>query len=95
LICTAGEMSPISSRNSVPPSACLSRPSRAPAAPVKAPCSCPNSSLSSSPSASAAQCSLTSGPAARGECSWMAAAISSLPVPLSPVMSTEARDGAT
>ena len=34
-------------------------------------------------------------PVARGECSWIAAAMSSLPVPLSPVMSTDARDAAT
>ena len=91
---TAGEISPISSRNSVPPSACWKRPSRRPTAPVKAPRSWPNSSLSSSDSASAAQCSLTNGPLARGLRSWMAAAISSLPVPDSPVMSTLARDAA-
>ena len=59
------------------------------------PRSCPNSSLSSSDSASAAQCSFTNGPVARGLRSWIAAAISSLPVPVSPVMSTLARDGAT
>ncbi len=58
------------------------------------PRSCPNSSLSSSDSASAAQCSFTNGPLARGLRSWIAAAISSLPVPDSPVMSTLARDGA-
>ncbi len=81
-----GEISPISSRNSVPPSACSKRPSRRAARPVKAPRSWPNSSLSSRVSASAAQCSLTKGPPARGLCSWMAAATSSLPVPLSPVM---------
>jgi hypothetical protein len=41
-------MSPISSRNSVPPSACSKRPTWRFVAPVKAPASCPNSSLSSS-----------------------------------------------
>src|SRR3989440_9449060 len=37
-------MSPISSRNKVPPSACSKRPRRKVCAPVKAPRSCPNSS---------------------------------------------------
>ena len=62
---------------------------------MNAPRSWPNSSLSSRVSASAAQWSFTKGPLARGLRSWMAAAISSLPVPDSPVMSTLARDGAT
>ena len=79
----------------MPPSACWKRPSRRAWAPVNDPRSWPNSSLSSRVSASAAQCSFTKGPLARGLCSWMAAATSSLPVPLSPVMSTDARDGAT
>ena len=37
-------ISPISSRNSVPPLACSKRPIRRSTAPVKAPRSCPNSS---------------------------------------------------
>ncbi len=64
-------------------------------APVKAPRSWPNSSLSSRVSASAAQCTLTNGPAARGLLAWSASATSSLPVPDSPVMSTLERAGAT
>ncbi|MEW5317923.1 MAG: hypothetical protein WDW38_009182 [Sanguina aurantia] len=44
----ASGMSPISSRNSVPPSACSKRPETRLTAPVKAPASWPNSSLSSS-----------------------------------------------
>ena len=63
----AGDMSPTSSRKSVPPLACSKRPMRWRSAPVKAPRSCPNSSDSSSVSGSAAQFTLTSGPSARGE----------------------------
>ena len=43
----------------------------------------------------AAQFSATKGPFARGLDLWMASAASSLPVPLSPVTKTLARDGAT
>ena len=88
--CTAGVMSPISSRNSVPPCASSTRPGLRDAAPVNAPFSYPNSSLSSSVSGSAAQWSFTSGPARRGLWSWMARAASSFPVPLSPRTSTVA-----
>ncbi len=57
----------------MPPSACWKRPSRRPTAPVKAPRSWPNSSLSSRLSASAAQCSLTNGPLApRASRRWSA-----------------------
>jgi len=59
-------------------------------APVKAPFSCPNSSLSSSVGERAAQFTHSSGMCARGEAAWMARASSSLPVPLSPVISTVA-----
>jgi hypothetical protein len=54
-------------------------------APVKAPRSYPKSSLSSSESGSAAQFSETKCCSARGPFSWIARAISSLPVPLSPL----------
>ena len=54
-------MSPTSSRNSVPPSASSNRPSLRLMAPVKAPFSCPNSSDSSSVSASAPQLTFTNG----------------------------------
>ena len=63
-------------------------------APVKAPFSWPNSSLSSSVSGIAAQFTATNGPLARGESSWMARATSSLPVPVSPRISTGAGLGA-
>ena len=46
-VCSSGGMSPISSRNSVPPSACSKRPRRCCCAPVKEPRSWPNSSDSS------------------------------------------------
>ncbi len=59
LACVFGLMSPISSRNSVPPSACSKRPMRCLSAPVNAPFSWPNSSDSSRFSCSAAQLTLT------------------------------------
>ena len=62
-------ISPISSRNNVPPWACSKRPMRRSCAPVNAPFSWPNSSLSSSVGASAAPCTITSGCFARG-LSW-------------------------
>ena len=95
LTCKAGGMAEISSRNRVPPAACCSRPSRRPGVPAKAPLSWPKSSLSSRGSAKAAQWSLRNGSLARGLCSWMAVAISSLPVPGSPVISTLALEAAT
>ena len=64
-------------------------------APVKAPFSCPNSSLSSSPAGIAAQLSLMKVRSRRGLSRWMARASSSLPVPVSPWMSTVAVVGAT
>ena len=81
-------MSPISSRNSVPPSACSKRPRRDACAPVKAPRSWPKSSDSSRSFGIAAVLIATNGPAARGEWRCSARATSSLPVPDSPVMST-------
>jgi hypothetical protein len=90
-----GVMSPISSRKSVPPLACSKRPTRTRSAPVNAPRSCPKSSDSSSVSGSAAQLTLTKGPSARGEREWISPAITSFPVPVSPVISTVLREGAT
>ena len=55
LACVASGMSPISSRNSVPPLAAAKRPSRRRSAPVNAPFSWPNSSDSSRVSGTAAQ----------------------------------------
>src|SRR3954470_18092115 len=81
-------MSPISSRNSVPASACSKRPRRIVCAPVKAPRSCPNSSDSSRSLGIAAVLMATKGPLARGECLCRARATSSLPEPDSPVIIT-------
>ena len=60
-------MSPISSRNSVPPAACSMRPILVAIAPVNAPFSCPNSSDSSSCSGSASQLMATNGLPTRGD----------------------------
>ena len=77
-------MSPISSRNSVPPCAYSNRPILLESAPVNAPFTCPNSSLSNSVSTTAEQLHTTIGPDA-----WLslcsACATSSLPVPVGPV----------
>ena len=81
-------MSPISSKNSVPPSACSKRPRRAFCAPVNAPRSCPNNSDSSRSFGIAAVLMATNGPPMRGLCRCSARATSSLPVPDSPVMRT-------
>ncbi len=78
-------MSPISSRNSVPPSAESTRPFLPlPPAPVKEPASWPNSSLSMRLSGSAAQFTATKGLPARGEEACSALARCSLPTPVSP-----------
>ena len=79
----------------MPPPASSMRPRRAFTAPVKAPFSCPNSSLSSSVSVMAAQFTATKGPAARGLQACSVRAATSLPVPLSPIRSTVALVGAT
>src|SRR3989475_1531716 len=84
----AGAISPTSSRKTVPPSASSKRPSRCSAAPVKAPFSWPNSSLSSSVSGIAAQFTATNGLLRRGERSWIPRATSSFPVPDSPSIRT-------
>ena len=82
-------MSPISSKNKVPPSASLNFPSRPlRSAPVKAPGATPKNSASSKVSGTAAMLILTNGPLARGELAWMAWANNSLPVPVSPSKST-------
>jgi hypothetical protein len=54
-------ISPISSRKMVPPSAASKRPMRWLRAPVKAPFSWPNSSLSMRPAGSAAQLTMMNG----------------------------------
>ena len=67
------------------------RPGFWPAAPVKAPFSWPNSSLSTSVSGRAAQLKWMNGACRRGEIEWMMRATSPLPVPLSPRISTVER----
>ena len=89
-----GGVSAISSKKNVPPLASSKRPLRAATAPVKAPRAWPNSSLSRRVSLMAAQLTLTKGLSARFELAWIARATSSLPVPLSPVMSTVVSVGA-
>ena len=81
-------MSPISSRKMVPPSAMSNFPGLKLVAPVKAPFSWPNNSLSSRSSGMAAQLSLIKGLSCRLLWSWILAATNSLPVPLSPKIST-------
>jgi len=85
----------ISSRKIVPVWAASNRPVRLETAPVKAPRTWPKSSLSSRLSESAPQLTRTNGPLPRGERAWIALAISSLPVPVSPRRSTEAFEAAT
>ena len=81
-------MSPISSKNSVPPLACSKRPSRFCAAPVNAPFSCPKSSDSIRSLGIAAMLRAIKGLLARGEWRCRALATSSLPVPDSPLINT-------
>ena len=91
----AGGISPTSSRKSVPRWAASKRPFLFWCASVKAPFTWPNSSLSRRFSGRAPQLMETNGASRRGERAWMALATSSLPVPLSPVMSTVELVGAT
>ncbi len=88
LTCMAGLMLPTSSRKSEPPSATRKRPREVLTAPVKAPRTCPKSSLSSRPSGSAPEFTLTKGCPALLLIRCIALATNSLPVPLSPVTST-------
>jgi len=88
LTCVSSGSSPTSSRKMVPPCASSKRPTRRSMAPVKAPFTWPNSSLSTRPAEMAAQFTLTSGRCRRGLRSWIARAISSLPVPVSPRIRT-------
>ena len=88
--CAASASSPTSSRNSVPPSACSNQPLRRLTAPVNAPCSWPKSSESISSAGIAPQFTRRNGPLRNGECSWIARAMISLPVPVSPKSKTGA-----
>src|SRR5205807_190404 len=73
----------ISSRNSVPPSASSNRPTRSTFASVKAPFTCPNSSLSNRPSGMPPKLTATRGRSARPEAACSQRATTSLPVPCS------------
>ena len=88
-------ISPISSRNSVPPSASSNCPFFIAEASVNAPFSKPKSSLSIKFSGIAAMFIAINGPSLRGEFLWINLAKSSLPTPLSPISITEASVFAT
>ena len=88
LTCIGMLISPISSRNNVPPSASSNRPTRAFMAPVNAPFSWPKSSLSSKSGGIAPQFIGTNGPRARVESSCTVLATNSFPVPDCPVTIT-------
>ena len=79
----------------MPPSANSNRPRRCCNAPVKEPFSCPNNSEAIKSRGMAAQLTLTNAREERRDRLWIARAISSLPVPVSPVISTVASVGAT
>ncbi len=93
--CSSSGISPTSSRNSELLSASSKRPMRWALAPVNAPRSWPKRSLSSRPAGIAAQFIFTIRRLLRPLRLWMARAISSLPVPVSPRISTVLSLGAT
>ena len=72
----------------MPPEAASNRPRRFCSAPVNAPFTWPNSSLSMRCRGIAPQLIATNGAFSRGDSAWMRRAASSLPVPLSPSSST-------
>ena len=79
----------------MPPWASSKRPLRSARASVKAPRTWPNISLSKSDDEMPPRFTLTKARLARGLLRWSASATSSLPVPLSPVISTDAWVAAT
>ena len=83
-----GDISPTSSRKSVPRLAASNIPFLSATAPVNEPLAWPKSSLSSRFSGRAAQLMETNGLSRRGLREWIARAAISFPVPLSPVMRT-------
>ena len=95
LACNSTGISPISSRNSVPLSASSNSPFLSFVAPVKLPARWPKSSLSSSSLEKAEQLTATNASLARGPAWWIACAKTSLPVPVSPVSSTDVSVAAT
>ena len=76
--CSSSGSSPISSRNSVPPSASSNGPRRMRVAPVNAPRSWPNSSLSNTLAAIAPQSTCMNGRSARGDAAWSVRATQAL-----------------
>ena len=88
LACRSIGNSPISSKKTVPPSPAESSPSFERLAPVNAPFTWPKSSLSIRVGTSVPQSTAMKGLAAFGPLSWIARATISLPVPLSPRIST-------
>ena len=92
--CNLGDIELISSRKIVPPWAASKRPGLLSIAPVNAPLTCPKSSLSSRFSCNAPQLTRMYGPSDRLLRLWMALAMTSLPVPVSPISSTLAVRGA-
>jgi hypothetical protein len=93
--CKASGMLSISSRNSVPPDACSSLPTRRLPAPVNAPASWPNISLSKIDSGTAPQFSAMNGWSRRVDSACRLRATSSLPVPVSPLIITGTSVAAT
>ena len=87
-------MLPISSRKSVPPSACSNFPTWSVWASVNAPLTWPKSSLSKRVSVRAPASTHTIGLSARSDNLWISPASTSFPVPFSPVMRTVASVGA-
>ena len=83
-------ISPISSRKSVPPWASSKTPRRSLTAPLNAPRTCPKSSVSIRFSGMAPQSTGTKGPEARDDAACSERAATSLPVPVSPAMSSVA-----
>ena len=95
LACADRLISPISSRNNVPPEASSKSPLRCLMADVNDPFSWPKRLLSISSDGIAAQLTSTKGPLARRLFSCSCLATNSLPVPLSPVIKTRALVDAT
>ena len=91
----AAGRSPTSSRKSVPPSAAATLPAASRTAPVNAPRTWPNRSLSSRSGLRLGQLTVTNGPSARLLQAWRARARTPLPVPFSPRIRTAASVGAT
>ncbi len=84
LTCMERGISPISSRKTVPPWAASSKPILMLSAPVNAPFSWPKSSFAINSSVKLPQLKLIKGLSFLGLPKWIARAVNSLPVPLSP-----------